>query len=1233
MKAMPSEKKRFLNKVVFIKSANINYQEILVDGNVHFTGDQGVGKSTVLRAILFFYTADTQKLGIPRSSNKEDFAEYYFKYANSHIVYEVNSGYAQFLVWLYKEHNKLCYRFINSPFKKAFFLEETVKGSHPLTPQKVMEKVREETTCSRKILRFTEYREILYGAIKLQDKSLKTFRQYALMESSVYHNIPKTIANIFLNAKLQSDAIKTTIISSISEEEYESTGGKGYNIDLDVLRSQMNDFKQDYDDVADFDRIRKRAEHIISLYDIIHKDTEEKIFTARRLGASVKAAEKKAEELDTSIRTHTAKRDHLLQRIEALKQTHRARAKQLSGDIAVQRSNITKAREKKAYYENLGIAHILQRVEQEPSLKLELAEIEKQKRVLETEFESIEQKYQVLADQLDNEQARFSNAVHQKMNALANRLASRKQQVMEEYQHILEELDEIRDRRGDEIQQQRETLRKTIHSLEQTRQKIQSTAYFKDDLDRIEAELRDVQQNIPHKESQNQVKKAAISQFEQQQQHEEEQTETAFEHRKAGMLRQQKETQTELDAIHVKLQSFENSFYEFLNQQYPGWEETIGKVCDEQILFENGLDPEIVQPNDLLYGVRVNVEDVETQVKPLKEYEKEHTRLEKDLRQQEEELNTLIEERGKDRQRIARKYKRKIREVKKEISVLEGEVEQSRFQIERLSMERGDFQQKAERQRAENLDKITPQIVKAKSSLQEADGQLTAMRTRYQKKKQQKKQERQQALKKLEQNRQQEEQQFHTQLQTLERTYRGKKQQLEERKYAELQGRGLDTAQLARFEQRIAAVSSELAEIEGLKPTVNKYEHDREEYLDRMQEFENRKAYLENALQELETKFESDREKQQSYLQQLDKILAALQTQKDDITRQQESFQEFTAHELYAELEYHIVDFGDIHSEENLSILINRLKDVVLRIKNTDDRFRAAINAFVSPFRQDNIFHFPKQFPDNAAYHAFGEKLKEFLEEEKIERVKQDVRKMHLDLIHLIISDIDNLTSKRKEIEDTISRMNKDFERYNFVGVVQKVELKTDDSENNIVQTLLEIKTFNDENPQAFGETRLFTGAKFEDTSEKALTLLITLLKNITSESKRTEITLEDTFELKFRVVENQQDTGWQKKLTDIGSNGTDVLVKAMIYIMLLNVFKEKASKKFKDFTLHCIMDEIGMIHPKNIESLIEFANERGIWMINGSPVENNALAYRHVYDFTKNAQSITTAARLITQN
>lgn len=46
---------RNLSKIIFINSAHIRYAEVAMDGNVHFTGTQGVGKTTLLRALLFFY--------------------------------------------------------------------------------------------------------------------------------------------------------------------------------------------------------------------------------------------------------------------------------------------------------------------------------------------------------------------------------------------------------------------------------------------------------------------------------------------------------------------------------------------------------------------------------------------------------------------------------------------------------------------------------------------------------------------------------------------------------------------------------------------------------------------------------------------------------------------------------------------------------------------------------------------------------------------------------------------------------------------------------------------------------------------------------------------------------------------------------------------------------------------------------------------------------------------------
>src|SRR5215217_1492538 len=151
---------RFLNKITFINSATIKYAEVSIDGNVHFIGTQGVGKSTLLRAILFFYNADTLKLGISRE--KKSFAEYYFPYQNSYLVYEVMRETGPYCVIAFKSQGKVCFRFMDSGFDRKYFLSDEglafdkwEDNRQALDSDKVF--------YSNKIDRYEDYRNILYG--------------------------------------------------------------------------------------------------------------------------------------------------------------------------------------------------------------------------------------------------------------------------------------------------------------------------------------------------------------------------------------------------------------------------------------------------------------------------------------------------------------------------------------------------------------------------------------------------------------------------------------------------------------------------------------------------------------------------------------------------------------------------------------------------------------------------------------------------------------------------------------------------------------------------------------------------------------------------------------------------------------------------------------------------------------------------------------------------------------
>lgn len=76
---------------------------------------------------------------------------------------------------------------------------------------------------------------------------------------------------------------------------------------------------------------------------------------------------------------------------------------------------------------------------------------------------------------------------------------------------------------------------------------------------------------------------------------------------------------------------------------------------------------------------------------------------------------------------------------------------------------------------------------------------------------------------------------------------------------------------------------------------------------------------------------------------------------------------------------------------------------------------------------------------------------------------------------------------------------------------------------------------------------------------------------------------------------------------------------------------KRKTSKHFGDFRLHCMMDEIGKLHPDNVEGILKFANVRNIFLINSSPTTYNAQVYKYTYSLSKDDRNNTVVKTLLT--
>ena len=465
-----------------------------------------------------------------------------------------------------------------------------------------------------------------------------------------------------------------------------------------------------------------------------------------------------------------------------------------------------------------------------------------------------------------------------------------------------------------------------------------------------------------------------------------------------------------------------------------------------------------------------------------------------------------------------------------------------------------------------------------------------------------------------------------------------KKAELEERKSGydreqldSLTASGGDPKRLEEIHSRLAYIGGEIKYINETKALIIEYLKDKREMLDKVPDWTAESLRLQQIIH-------GERE-------ELKKRLADVNRSIFKVDAELKELKEANRKALENREEYHRSTLLDwFTSRESIFSSMNRtdtdgdcrslVREITIRISEQSQKLselRKEITAYTGNFSEDNVFAFKTSFSDDKEYMDFACDLKEFIDEDKVSEYQSRINTRNSDIFRQITADTKSMVSQEGNIRGVVDQINADFKEKNFVGIIQCIEMRIDPSQNKIVNLLKEIKRFNEEYSWDLGQNLFASSADDTATREKATTLLRELIKSMDAYSGNL-IRLADFFDLKFRVIENRNDTGFVERLTNVGSEGTDILVKSMVNIMLLNVFKRNASTVFSDFKLHCMMDEIGKLHPNNVAGILKFANDRDILLINGSPTEQDALSYKHIYKLEKDTDSFTRIRRVITQ-
>lgn len=1200
---------RYLNKIIFINSANIPYAEISVDGNVHFTGTQGVGKSTILRALLFFYNADKQHLGIQQG--QKPFDEFYFRQSNSYILYEVvrDNGAYTILVCRYQGHAS--WRFIDAPYRREWLITEDKQVLSDWI--KIRERIDKNVVVSARIDTGVMFRDIIFG--NTRDHK---YTRYALVQSSHYQNIPRSIQNVFLNTKLDADFVKNTIIQSMTDEDIP--------IDLQTYRRLVTDFEREYNEIDCWFRqsrdgsypVRQQALKIAEQGRTIVALDQQLADIWHMLNHAVAYSEKQIPLLEVESAEIKAEIEKVQGREKELTDDYNKDKDSLNQNLGAQKGKLKEIAQERKYFEANGIKDKLALAGREPSIRQEVSEKQTLLDDLLKTHASIEEKYNIAKDKLENARQAFENTQKEAYYKKQAELQIKRNRLEEERTKnrnlVLEEFNNWRHDSDERLQMLVAEQNRAENALKELRQWHPKA----DEIKQVDEDLQ--QLNFTAKE--NAVRQKAVNsqigQITVEYRMKDAEIKQAYQREQERLDSERTNIREHIAKIDGLLARLDGSLYKWLCENVNGWEDTIGKVVDEErILYAQGLDPQSDVESKGLFGIKLNLDNINSVHRTPDEYRSERNSLEEQVRQINRQLTQMPVALQEETAKLGKKYADRVNPLRQTLTLLkveEGQIPGKRQDLQNrrheLEMEGKELieQEKAVRERSLNeavLKVESEKDVRGKKEIKNRKD-LKELDSLFKK-----------AMKGFD-----DELRFFKDEQTVaasacNQEIARQKKQLDEQMLAELAGKGVDTNLLEQYRNALKDLNTLLTRIENDRNLVISYRETERNLFAREPEFKKTIRTIEQKLTMIRQHYEDKRNRIEKKYKELGerqkKVANELRHRRDGLS----AYRQMMENEHLVPDSF-LSDADMEKTEQDCQMLLSQLRGTVNQKRESIDRLKEVVVSFNRNFKPQNAFHFNTMPVTDNDYLQISVDLQDFMDNNKIEEFRIRTSEHYKDILGRISSEIGSLMKRRSDVDGVIQDINRDFIEKNFAGVIKSIELRADESSDKLMQLLISIHNYAVENALSIGELNLFSSNNRDEINRKVVDYLKSLSHQLQNEPNRPTVSLGDAFRLQFRVKENDNDTGWVERINNVGSDGTDILVKAMVNIMLINVFKKKAARKSGDFIVHCMMDEIGRLHPNNIKGILQFANSRNIYLINSSPTSYNPYDYRYTYLLSK---------------
>lgn len=1164
-----------LKKITMINTA-VNdglFTELDIGKATQITGDNGAGKTSSLRLIPLFYGAKPSAVS-KKTDVLDSFVTFYLPKEDSYIVFDyitTRGNPAHIIVNRYQSESGVSYRFVKGEFNRDAIIKDNGSNRYYAIPRTELTDSLDELGIDYEpaINNITTYRAIIQNDT---NKSFdKRYQAYSLCSGSRDLRHIEKITHALLGGTFSVANTKTLFLEILGINPELLT----HELNANLVKSWCND----YQGVHEFNKNEELFRNAVLENDKITLLSSYLNSAKAHLKQLHEELEQKRSDLNSELTEKKAVYKSKIEEVRNIIEELDAEERLLSREIKTISLDIEKYEDTKMEWEDADIEGIIQKLIQLPDLEKRLSQQKKRFESLNEKVENIENWYRIESSVLST---RYYDRYH-----LLNK---RKDDNLTLYNTQKEAL-------HTEIEQGKANIVSTYESGKQQLSDQELNTRIK--LTEITTKLDNLS---PNQKMTDELKKYHVQKNElttQFQELETEKTNIQHENTLQGIQRdnlfkeqgqnkqRQNELKEELRELIKRSESGNGTLFSYLESNYEGWQDTnLGKVLSETVLYAENLNPEFVDSNNAIFGLQIDTTSLPTcnVTKANDEVRKDKINLEVDRlvdRHCEIEKELVVLNKQFDQ--------RKVRLAELNIAIIntQDEIELCNEQIvtKETAIQR-DFELKqseleSEKQSVqEQLTKLTKEIDSNNKSYQERikEYNIECMNLRSV----------------LDTEHSQRESSIKDEMSDNKLTFDNGMKLLNKEKEDRFANEISDET-YKQYKEDMLQTEQTILFLEGKKQEAEQYRAWKSRYEVQYPELKRELDKKMNTLSETTVKLKLKRPELKTLQSEKARIINEIEIQDTQAKKNSEKCNSYYGavdslvreYDINFELEHTLDD--DVMSLFNtISSKIDDLKRLQISRTTTLDKLTVQVDKWGSgellSLWNDTIKERNALPTPNVKIQVLG-----LIIEKIIPQVQHAIRMHAVNMGSQMTNYKDRMISFESEVKRLGKSISSQVRNHNEFKVVESIDIRTSASLSRL-DGWAEINNFSEEykNWEREGTAQLPSKRFFD-----ALENIAKLLSRDASSDPR------DLFDIEFHIKENGRTkcAKSDKDMTDLASNGTNLIIQSMLYIALINNQRGNAAVRVTFPT-----DEVGKLTADNLSILLRLMNQNSFTMVAALP-------------------------------